>query len=148
MLESSHPPEATVSHDPRCHEDVTDSPTFNCGWRVLPEAPATSEGAGFYLQLCCQCVLPSASTTSGAASHVVITCVEYSSKFGMLVCYHQCVYVCVCGWVCVRVCILCIHTYTYTVHTRTRMHTHMRMWRAHIRTSTHTHSHTSVSRSC
>ena len=89
VLESSHPPEATLSHDPHCHDDVIDSPTFNCGWRVLPEAPATSEGAGFYLQLCVQCVLPSASHTSGAAGHFVITCVEYSSKFGMLVCmYH------------------------------------------------------------
>ena len=83
-LESSHHPEGSSSHDPHGHDDVTDSPTHNCGWRALPEAPSTSEGAGFYLQLCCQCVVPS---TTGTAGHVVITCAEYSSKLGMLV-YH------------------------------------------------------------
>ena len=88
-LESSHPPEGTASHDGHHHGDVTDGVAPDCGWRVLPEAPEASEGAGFYLELCCQCV-PPATGTGGAAGHAVITCVEYSSKFGMLV-YHLCV---------------------------------------------------------
>ena len=81
-LESSHPPEGSASHDPH---DVTDSPIVNCGWRALPEAPSASEGAGFYLRLCCQCVVPSTTGTGAAAGHIVITCAEYSSKLGMLV---------------------------------------------------------------
>ena len=78
MLEPSHSTESTGSHDVHTSTDIA---TSNCGWRVLPEVPSTSEGAGFYLQLCCQCV-PSATSTS---DDVVITSAEYSSKFGMLV---------------------------------------------------------------
>ena len=89
-LEPSHPPEGIASHDAHRHDDVTDSAVPDCGWRVLPEAPAASEGAGFYLQLCCQCVPPATGSGGAAAGHVVITCVEYSSKFGMLVCHNLC----------------------------------------------------------
>jgi len=52
----------------------------------LPEAPEPNKGAGFYLQFCCQCVPPETVTGDDrAAGHAVITCAEYSSKFGMLV---------------------------------------------------------------
>ena len=80
-MESSHPPEGTESH--------ADNVAADCGWRVLPEAPvASSEGAGFYLQLCCQCV-PPATGGGGSSDDVVITCAEYSSKFGMYVHAHM-----------------------------------------------------------
>ena len=59
------------------------TPMPKCDWKALPKAPVASEGAGFHLQFCCQCVPP-----AGAAD-VEITCVEYSSKCAMLVyMYH------------------------------------------------------------
>ncbi|XP_065908010.1 uncharacterized protein [Dysidea avara] len=42
--------------------------------------PSTSEGAGFYLMFCCQCV-----PIDKDQPHPVITCVEYGSKYGILV---------------------------------------------------------------
>ncbi|XP_065907134.1 syntaxin-binding protein 5-like isoform X2 [Dysidea avara] len=54
--------------------------TTDCGWNVLPETPSTGEGAGFYLMFCCRCV-----PIDKDQPHPVITCVEYSSKYGILV---------------------------------------------------------------
>jgi len=54
------------------------SSTNDCGWSVLPEAPSSSEGAGFHLMFCCQCVV-----VDKDQPQPVITCVEYSSKYGM-----------------------------------------------------------------
>ena len=101
------------SHVAHHHDNDTDNSIPNCGWRVLPEAPEASEGAGFYLQLCCQCVPPATDGGGAAARQTVITCVEYSSKFGMLVDHNLCslyvcvlyplcmyVYVCVCMYAC------------------------------------------------
>ena len=104
-LESPHPPEAfSPPGSPGVHhlqnDDVPDSPTPNCGWSVLPETPSTSEGAGFYLMFCCQCVPVD-------KDHPVITCVEYSSKYGMLVSVwcSLCTCVCVCVRACVHACV-------------------------------------------
>ncbi|XP_065908017.1 uncharacterized protein [Dysidea avara] len=84
-LESPHPPETfSPPGSPDVHhlhgDDIPDSPNPNCGWKVLPETPSTSEGAGFYLVFCCQCV-----PIDKDQPHPVITCVEYSSKYGILV---------------------------------------------------------------
>ena len=93
-MESSCPPEGTASDDANYHGEVTDKHVPNCGWKVLPEAPADS---GYHLQLCCQCVPP----VSGSGGDTVITCVEYSSKFGMLVKY---------------LCVIYLLTYIDTIH--------------------------------
>ena len=60
--------------------DGIDGPVSSCDWKAKAPKASPSEEAGFYLQFCCQCVPP-----GGAADDTKITCVEYSSKFGMLV---------------------------------------------------------------
>ena len=101
-------------------DDVTDSTDVSCGWRVLPEAAASQEGAGFYLQLCCQCV--------SAVGHAVITCVEYSSKFGMLV-------ITVCPSVRLSVCLYvskCMYIRTYVSYTYVRTYMSVSMYTIYV----------------
>ena len=86
----SHPPEGVYRH-----KYVTDSLASECAWSLLPEASSAGEGAGFYLQLCCQCV-PQTPGTRGVNDIALITCVEYSSTSGMLVYVYIYIYICIC----------------------------------------------------
>ena len=85
--------------------DVTDDPTPNCGWTALSKASEASEGAGYYLQFCCQCVPP-----AGAAGDAAITSVEHSSKFEMLV-YNL---------YATTMCIMCLTTKPYVKYSEIR----------------------------
>ena len=89
--------------------------TTDCGWNVLPETPSTGEGAGFYLMFCCRCV-----PIDKDQPHPVITCVEYSSKYGMLVqlcvCLPDNVFLCL--FVCLPVwCVQYEHIVLFSLYT-------------------------------